>query len=798
MKYRLLISLLLVCSICFGQFPRQSFNVGYYANGYTNSQLYALGSASGAGANRSLVDLYSWRIYGANTDSAAAAYAYNTLGQRGNVMILGINNGNPTYTGQSDSITAGGNRSWIPTGIYLNPFNPDSSINTANVWAQYVAAIVTSNGAYFKYWQIWNEPDLTGNPGSYEDSSENPTHSWQKVAPTPDDLQNFYAPYQDYVQLCKVAKQVINHLHPSGGTTIISGGLGYAWYYMWAARAGLNNWIDQIDYHSYPMYDWTYCVWNGTTCGTVNGDNGAHRNSDVAAVSFDSSAKAFRAIETQLGLTHLPMSSTETGLPRWEFQPSNAAFPNSQLFGSSAVQRNFIMKSFQLAMRDTLVFYTEYELGESADSPNISSNNPFVAFGLYQNLTKAGAPGHEIKTPEGIAYTTTANLLKNYTPNYTIPTLTAGTNGTEWDSAGNRMFVVWAVVTHDTVETASGTFNLPAGQTYTEFDWQQNNLGTVSGTVTLNGIPVFLRQVAGATNNPPTVSAGSNQNITATSGTLTGTASAGTGSLTSTVWTEVSGPNTATFGSSTSLTTTITGLVTGTYVFKLTATNSVPLSASSNSTVTVAIAPIAPTAIASVSTSPIVYPSVDSTQLIGTGSYDSNPGGFIAQYQWTLVSGRGGYIIRQQSSGNTYVIFDSVGTYTFQLKVFNNAGISASTTVNVIVNQTLTNPTAVIMASGIITLPVTTVVLNGTGSIEPNQNSSITGFQWQLIKVPSGSSATISSSTSSIAQLINAIPGTYIVALTVRDTNGLTNTVQSTITVNSNQIITNKIVKKVN
>jgi hypothetical protein len=804
MKYLITLFFSLSTLLCFANgnacdtlFPQKG-QPGYYGgvSNYTDQQLYALMTNAGAFSTRSTVDIKSAQPpYTYATYVARFQYLYNTLGMRQNVFFLQANPYNGLYTGQSTFVTAGHNRSWLPAGLHNTVFMPDSSINPANTWAYYCYQSWLNYGAYIFWWQIWNEPDLTN-------TNKGGDGTWITTEPVPDDNPNLNDSLENYVLMCKIANQVIKHFQPSA--KIIAGGFGYANWYRWFIRKGGQQWLDDLDIHSYPFYYWTTCIWTGSACQINPSNAGAYRNSDIAAHFVDSAFNAFRTVETQESATHLPMSTTEIAIPRWEFNPSNTPFPNNKYFGSSLVQENFIIKAFNILMRDTASFVTMYQTGETADSGQVTGNNaagqaitPFSAMGLYQNLTKAGVVGHEVITPMGISYRTSAKLLANYTVNHTKPTLAAGTDGTEWDSSGNKMFVVWGVVTHDTVETASGTFVLPAGQTYTGFDKHGTNLGTFSGTVTLNGAPTYFRQATGVVNNPPTVSAGANQNISTTSTSVTGTATANTGSITSTLWSQVSGPNTATIGSAGSLTTTLSGLVTGTYVFQFKGTNSVPLSSTANVTITVAITPLPPTAVAVATPSTIVIPTTDSLLLNGTGSFDNNSGGFIAQYAWILISGKPKQTIRNPSAGSTYVIFDSVGTYTFQLKVFNNGGQFATTTVTVIVNQTLVNPVAVINANNIITLPLNVITLNGTASKDANQNAVITNYQWNLVTSPQGSGATLNLQTNPIVKLAPVIPGVYTISLTVTDSLGQIGTVTVQITVNSNMIITNKIVVSV-
>lgn len=89
----------------------------------------------------------------------------------------------------------------------------------------------------------------------------------------------------------------------------------------------------------------------------------------------------------------------------------------------------------------------------------------------------------------------------------------------------------------------------------------------------------------------PTVSAGSNQTLTQpiSSATLSGTITANGGAtISSFIWTQVSGPVSTNIVSNDSLTTSVTGLtLTGTYTFKLSATDNNGNSSSANVTVTI-------------------------------------------------------------------------------------------------------------------------------------------------------------------------------------------------------------------
>lgn len=804
MKY--LVTLLFVLSnfLSFAQ-TTVGDNPGYYGVQFTDQQLYDLMAAIHESKTRSGVSIQQELQYGMRTFQARLQYPYITKGFRGNTFFLYASPytscaDGGCYVGQSVRLTAKGNRSWLPANLYNTIFNPDSSINSGNPWAVYCDSVARSIGAQYQLYEVENEPDITGSQDAYTDTPTSAT-SWHVRSPLPDELYNTWDSVSDYIQMIKIASLVIKHRQPTA--LIATGGLGYPFYYQWLLRGGAAPYLDVISIHIYPYFDWTYCVWaakNGVFgCNGTPQDTGNHRNSDYAMNSLlNNHIAQFRKIETQEGAAHKRMMITETNIPEWSYIAQGALFPNNKPWGNPETERNYTIKAFVKSLQDSLINFCFYALGNTADSGlnNGGTGSEIDAMGAYNNLAKA-TPGHTVVNQHGTTINTMATLLANYTVNLTpISTLAAGTDGVEFDSSTNKIYVVWAVTQLDTSEAANGTFPLPVGITFKGYIWNNTLQGTYTGSAPLTGDPLFLVQTTAAT-TPPTVSAGSAQNITGTSTTLVGTASAGSGSLTSTIWSQVSGPNTAVFGSGSSLTTTATGLISGTYVFRLTATNSNGQSATSNITVTVAIAPLPPTAVISTSATTIILP-LDSVLLNGSTSFDNNSGGSIASYAWQLIGGTNA-IIRNAGNGSTYVVMNTSGIRTFQLTVTNTAGVSAIATVTIIVNPALTNPTAVIsISTNVLTLPTNNLLLFSSGSVEPNPNSSLTTFIWQLVFSSSGSSAILLNSNQTTAQLVNLTTGTYTVSLTVKDNNGLTSApVTVTITVNGNRLNCNCILKSV-
>jgi hypothetical protein len=108
-----------------------------------------------------------------------------------------------------------------------------------------------------------------------------------------------------------------------------------------------------------------------------------------------------------------------------------------------------------------------------------------------------------------------------------------------------------------------------------------------------NGRTYTYSITSGTTNLPPVSNAGADKTVTlpANSVTLTGSGTDVDGSVSSYIWTRVSGPNTPTLSGTTTATLAASNLVAGTYVFRLTVTDNGGLTASDDVNVIVAAAP---------------------------------------------------------------------------------------------------------------------------------------------------------------------------------------------------------------
>jgi hypothetical protein len=169
--------------------------------------------------------------------------------------------------------------------------------------------------------------------------------------------------------------------------------------------------------------------------------------------------------------------------------------------------------------------------------------------------------------------------------------------------------------------------------------------------------------------------------------------------------------------------------------------------------------------------------------LSGSGSDED---GSITSYNWTKSSGPSGESITSPNSSSTSVTNLTQGTYVFQLKVTDNNGATATSTVQITVNAQPQNaiPKASAGADQTITLPTNTVNLTGSGS---DSDGTISSYLWTKTNGPSD--ATITSPTSANTSISNLQQGEYTFQLKVTDNAGATgiDTVHVTVNAATNQ-----------
>jgi len=289
-------------------------------------------------------------------------------------------------------------------------------------------------------------------------------------------------------------------------------------------------------------------------------------------------------------------------------------------------------------------------------------------------------------------------------------------------------------------------------------------------------------------NNPPVANAGPDQSITLPINTvnLNGTASSDVdGTVTSFAWSKISGPASYTIVNSFGSTTAVNNLTQGTYAFRLVVTDNNGGTDDDTVLINVNGAPpppnVAPIANAGADQS-ITLPT-NSVTLNGTASSDAD--GSISSYAWTKISGPATYTIVNTGASSTAVNNLVQGTYSFRLVVTDNMGATDDDTVNIAVNSAQpppnVSPVANAGADQSITLPASSVTLNGAASTDPD--GTISSFAWSKISGPA--SYTIVNSSGSSTAINNLTQGTYSFRLVVTDNYGATDDDTVVVTVNA-------------
>lgn len=294
-----------------------------------------------------------------------------------------------------------------------------------------------------------------------------------------------------------------------------------------------------------------------------------------------------------------------------------------------------------------------------------------------------------------------------------------------------------------------------------------------SGAIGLDTIKIIVN--AAPANQPPVANAGADITISLPTNlvNLNGSASNDPdGTISSYIWSQVSGPAQATFMTPANPATVAGGLQQGVYVFALKVTDNNGLIATDNVTVTVnAAANIPPIASAGASKS-IVLPT-NSTTL--DGSLSSDPNGTIASYLWAQISGPATSTITGGNSAVATAANLAAGQYIFELTVTDNSGAQAKARVKITVsNSGVQAPVANAGADETITLPVNSVQVDGSAS-----SGNIVSYVWSEKSGPT----TVGLSNAARITLNNLQAGVYNFILTVTDNNGATAQDSLTITV---------------
>ncbi len=367
----------------------------------------------------------------------------------------------------------------------------------------------------------------------------------------------------------------------------------------------------------------------------------------------------------------------------------------------------------------------------------------------------------------------------------TLPTSSGTLTGSGSEVNGTIASYAWSQVSGPSTATIAaagqpqtGVSNLVQG--VYRFQLKVTDNAGVSGTAT---VQVTVNPAVG----PPVADAGTNQTITLpnSSVTLTGSGSEVNGAIASYAWSQVSGPSTATIAAAGQPQTGVSNLVQGVYRFQLKVTDNAGVSATATVQVTVNAAPVVPgPPSANGGPDQTITLPVNSITLAGSGS-ETN--GTIVSFAWSQTGGPSAATIAAAGQAQTGISDLVEGVYTFQLKVTDNSGVTATDVVTVTVNAAVPVPGAPSANAGsnqIITLPANNATLTGSGS---ETNGTIVGYSWSQVSGPS--TATIVTAGQAQTDINNLVQGIYRFQLKVTDNSGVTAAATVQVTVNAAPVV---------
>jgi hypothetical protein len=370
----------------------------------------------------------------------------------------------------------------------------------------------------------------------------------------------------------------------------------------------------------------------------------------------------------------------------------------------------------------------------------------------------------------------------------TLPTNTIQLSGSGNDTDGTIISFLWTEITGPAAIIKSSSLAATAITELTKGTYEfelavkddKGDVGKDTVKITVNA--------ASAPNIAPVASAGSDQIIILPNNTisLTGSGKDPDGTISSYLWTKVSGPASVRIKNSSSPITPVRSLVEGIYLFELTVTDDKGAMGKDTVKITVNAASalnVAPTAIAG--TDQTKNLPVNSVSLSGSGK---DIDGSISSYLWSKISGPAATITNISSAATT-VTGLAQGTYEFELTVTDDKGAVGKDTIKVIVNAAVIANVAPIANAGAdqtITLPTNTIQLLGNGS---DADGSISSYEWTKMAGPSTFS--IVNSSSALLTINNLVEGVYKFQFNVTDDKGASAKDTVMVTVNAATILAN-------
>lgn len=283
-------------------------------------------------------------------------------------------------------------------------------------------------------------------------------------------------------------------------------------------------------------------------------------------------------------------------------------------------------------------------------------------------------------------------------------------------------------------------------------------------------------------NKRPVAQAGNPLSILSTLGIVTLSAAGSTdadGRIVRYIWTKIAGPGAGVITASVSVnnSTTVTGLtMPGTYQYELKVVDDRADWSLDTVTVTVGLGAPPPTT----NKAPVANAGADVTITLPTSTVTlngsgSDADGYVAGFKWTKVSGPTTFSIATPDAASTSVTKLVEGTYVFRLTATDNVNGTGTDDVTVTVKAAISKPDggtitgAYAGADATITLPTSSVGLDGSASVDPTGNGTIRAYKWTRLSGPS--QYTITNASAAVTTATNLVAGTYEFQLTIWDNN---------------------------
>lgn len=395
--------------------------------------------------------------------------------------------------------------------------NGNTEVNPENYYAKYVYDVVKEFKPYARFWEIWNEPDLTYNGNG--DKGPNDANNWWTSDPDPCELHNLRSPIQNYVRLLRISYEVIKTIDPEA--IVCTGGIGYT-SFLDAILRNTDNpdagkvtteypnkggaYFDYVSFHVYPMY--YLRKWMGRNEQYPDGFK-YFRHTDKAIDTTMIRRNEMVDLLLKYGYdgNNYPKKGwilSETNLPSRvvkDLRADSTGKVDKWYIGSDEAQRNYLTKiaiECQKENMNAIYVFRPYDISQDE-----LEGDEYKTMGFYEDLPDK--PGAKLTLkPSGKAWRTMVKLLseRKYSESQTS---VLNLESEDWaekvkgaafhsSNSNDYIYVLWAKTSLDNDESAHVEYEFPTSikaSTYTT--WDDKTYPVENNKIALTGSPVFIK-----------------------------------------------------------------------------------------------------------------------------------------------------------------------------------------------------------------------------------------------------------------------------------------------------------------